>query len=151
MADALEKQAWVLRVLGLDVGGGRTAAPTGRPVRLLPAWIEAKDSVDDAIGALQLALRKQGRAGLRLIADAGLSGVTDGASVGMMVALRQFDAAPASPKAKAQLAAAAGTFRKFLAGDKVVALLADNPFGVVLPFHAAFGKALDTIERQIAA
>ncbi len=151
MANETDKTAWVLRVLGLDLGGARRIAPEGPPVRLLPVWVAAKDGVDDAIGALQAALRQQGRPGLRMIADAGLSAVTDGASVGMMVALREFDAAPGSAKAKAKLADAAGVFRKFLAGDKVVALLADNPFGVALPLRETFGKALDTIERRIAA
>jgi hypothetical protein len=158
MADTAEQRAWVSRVLGVALApvattAARTPATTqdtaDRP-RLLPIWVEAKDSVDEQIEALRGVLAAQGRPGLRMIAEAGLPGVTAGASVGMMAALRELDAAPGSAKAQAKLTAAAAAFRTFLAGD-VAAFLEEVPLGNGVKLRERFGQALDRIETLAAA
>jgi hypothetical protein len=148
MSDFDQKSAWLVRVLGVDVSGG--TRPGGDQARLLPVWIDAKEEIDAGIGQLQRVLGKSDRPGLRLIAEYGLNGLTQRESVGMMVALRNFDADPAAEPARKKLASAAQAFRTVLGTHPIMPLLENNPFGVALPVRATLGKALDAIEARLS-
>jgi len=147
MADDSAKRAWVARVLGVRVpqpgrGGGEP---------LLPMWLDAKEQVDSAIGRLQGALRGFRDPDLTRIAEFGLNGVTGRASVGLMVALREADAPGADARARKKLADAVASYRSFLGGSPVVALIDANPFGVSVSLRTTLGGALDAIDRRLAA
>jgi len=149
MAADEAKAAWLARVLEVRIGGvaDSNTVDTGP---LLPVWVEAKDSVDAELSALQHAMRATRRTGLRQIAELGLAGMTDTQGVGMMVALRNLDAAPGSASAQRKAAAAAAAFRKFLSANKMVDLVERNPFGVKQNMRTTFGRALDAIEKRVA-
>ncbi len=148
MSDFDETSAWVVRVLGIDVSDG--TRPGGDQARLLPIWTDAKEEIDAGIGQLQQVLSGSERPGLRLIAEYGLIGLTQRENVGMIVALRNFDADPAAEPARQQAISAAQAFRAVLATHPVMKLLEDNPFGVALPVRARLGGALDAIEARLS-
>jgi hypothetical protein len=145
MAEDFDKAQWVRRALGVTIAG--VAPPTG-PV--LPIWAEAKDAVDAGLDKLQAALHETGDPDLVQIAEFGLNGATDRQSVRLMAALRDMDAA-STPQAREKLAAAVEAFQTFLDGDRVVALIEDNPFGIAVPLRSRLSAALDKIAAIAAA
>lgn len=156
--DATQKAAWVRRVLGIEVavrdqpeGVAVTRQPGDVAGPLLPIWLDAKEAVDAGLSQLQQVLSRSDRPGLRLIAEYGLNGVTQRETVGMMVALRGFDADPGSQRARAGMISAVEAFRSVLDQSPIVALLEDNPFGVAVPMRGTLGKALDTITGRIGS
>jgi hypothetical protein len=117
---------------------------------LLPIWLDAKEIVDRRIGALALQLRRYGDRDLDRIAEAGLAGLSDkGGAVGLMVALREADAATGGA-ARTKLSAEIVKFRQYLKSDKIVQLLDANPFDVPIGMGETLGKALSTIESSMA-
>ncbi|HSU05843.1 MAG TPA: hypothetical protein VLI93_09740 [Acetobacteraceae bacterium] len=146
------QNAWVLRVLGVAVGGAaaNSSAPARSPGELLPLWSEAKEATDKGIEQLQHALRGLDDPDFQKIAEYGLNGATTGQSTNLIVALREMDSA-ATPRNRAKLQGAVQAFREFLDGSPIVHLLEDNPFGVVVPIRDSLGPVLDEIQRAIAA
>jgi hypothetical protein len=116
---------------------------------LLPVWTSAKDTADAQIEALRKAFLDQGRTGLRMAAEYGLSGLTDTAGVGLMVALRNFDASNGSAGVKSKVTDAVAAYRGFLSGNRLLELLEKNPLGVAVTTRATLGRALDTIETSL--
>jgi hypothetical protein len=147
-----DQRAWVLRVLGVAVGGAAASAagPARAPGDLLPLWMEAKEATDTGIEQLQRALRGVNDPDFQQIAEYGLNGATTGQSTKLVVALREVSG-DASPQNRAKLQSAVQALRDFLAGSPIVALLEDNPFGVTVPIRSKLGPALDEIQRAIAA
>jgi len=135
------------------------AAPTPPPeaevpphVPLLPLWLGAREQADAGIVQLQEAFRETGRTGLRLVAEYGIQGLTEGQGVAMMVALREYDAQPNAPRARQRLEKALAGFRLFL--DEQAALLEAlerNPLGVGVALRRPLAAALDAIALRLAA
>jgi len=147
MSDETSRREWVERVLGIRVSGPGTSSNAGP---LLPIWLHAKEIVDSRIGALALQLRRFGDKDLDRIAEAGLAGLAEkGGAVGLMVALREADAATGGA-ARTKLSTEIVKFRQYLKSDKIVQLLDANPFGVPIGMGETLGKALSTIESSIA-
>ena len=144
MADRQQQTEWVQRVLGIDTA---QAARPGTPVS--PIWTDAKEDIDAGISQLQATLNQSGDPDLVQIAKFGLNGATNGQSVKLMAALRDADTA-GTPQARAKLVAAADAFRTFLEGDRLVALIEGNPFGVSVPIRKRLGAALDEIRAAAA-
>lgn len=146
MATDAEKRSWVLQVLGID-----PARLAGAPTRggYLAIWRDAKESVDDALSALQKRLRATGDPDLVRIAEFGLYGASDGENVALMAALREAEADP--DNAADILADAIEDYRDFLADSDAITLIDRNPFGVAITMRATLGAALDDIEQRLAA
>src|SRR5262249_20678054 len=108
------------------------------PSTLLPKWMEAREAAGRQLVALQGILRRSGDPDLLRIAEFGLNGVTKKLQVGLQAALMEFDQLPPGGREKAAASARAqiAAYRKFLQGDRIVALLDENPFGVALSLRA---------------
>ncbi|WP_323782439.1 hypothetical protein [Leisingera sp.] len=128
----------------LDSAAGDTAPPAD-PMEI---WQAAKEDVDRGISSLQDALKSQNHPVLAQIADAGLSGVTDGNQTALMKALFEMRSAAGEARKKAAqaLLAQIAAYLKFLKDDPVIAMVEDNPFGVKAPVKTPLTKAL----RQMA-
>lgn len=124
-------------------------AKTGRPV--LDIWRDAKEAVGARITELQGKVLSYPdpalKSTLKLVADRGLNGVTDRASVGMMVAMME---AQSSPQARAKALKAVETFRSFINGE-IARGIDNNPFKVKVGLKDTFAKALDQIEAELAS
>ena len=126
------------------------AAKTGpAPIEI---WRDAKEAVDGGITALQKACKTRSvppavAQMLQDVADKGLNGVTNRASVGMMAAMMQ---AETSPAGKASALKAVDTFQAFL-DSPMAGLIDDNPLGVPIGLRRTFGTALQTIKARLAA
>jgi hypothetical protein len=153
--DVATREAWVRRVLGVDVTGGSAAASRIEPV--LPIWRDAKDWVDGQIERLRGAMRDTGVPAIARVADAGLNGITGRLQVGMIKELMEFDGAARAGDAQKTVGSAArlrgtiGEWRGFLGKDRVVGLLDANPWGVDVGLRQKLGEALDDIERALPA
>lgn len=128
-------------------------AQTVDPERLLTLWQGAREIADRGVVALQGALRGLGVPELDRIADAGLNGVTEGNQTALMAAM--VDLARATPETRTAAAKRVGqasaAFRQFLAADPVIELCEGNPFGVKVAVRATLTRALDAIDKAIAA
>ena len=147
MSDEASKRNWLTGFLGIDIADEEA----GSDVSLLAIWLAAKETVDIGLGRLQAVLREFGDPELDQIAELGLNAVTDKSSVGLMVALREADAAGTDLAARARLAKAIQSYRSFLKENTIVQLIDANPFGVSLSLKATLGGALDSLARRIAA
>jgi hypothetical protein len=146
-----DKAAWLKRVLGVSVPGQGAAATTTGPGSALEVWRDAKARVDDGISQLQAACRSNKdpslTAVLKDVADKGLNGVTNRASVGMMAAMLE---AGSSPAARDKVTKAVADFRDFLA-KPIAAMIDENPFGVSVGLRSTMAAALDKIDAMLAA
>jgi hypothetical protein len=124
------------------------AARPARGPEPIVIWREAKEAVDERIAALRQSVLAHPddvlKPTLAEIADKGLNGVTDRASVGMMVAMMEAGTVPA----KARQAVA--SFRAFLGSD-IARGIDENPFKVQVDLRRTLGAALDQIEARLAA
>ncbi len=148
----------LLDVLGLTPTG-QTGEATAKPgiasaapaTKTLPIWQKAKDKAGGQISQLQSALRETGHPLLMRIADQGLNGITDRLQVGLQTALMEFDGAAAGQRKrqrdKAQQAVA--DFKKFLADDPGLPLLALNPLGVTVTLREDLARAMQTLEQSL--
>jgi hypothetical protein len=149
----VSKAEWVKRVLGLDLGAATAKVPPDADKRrLLEIWRDAKETVDQGIAALQKACLTQKVSPavadmLHEVAEKGLNGVTNRASVGMMAAMTE---AETSPAARVTAMKAVANFEAFLA-TPVADMIDDNPFGVKIGLRNTFGDALNTIKARLAA
>lgn len=143
----VEQAAWVARVLGVKAGPARTPGPW---TKLLPIWRDAKETIDGDITKLQAALKATNDDDLQQIAEYGLYGATTGEAVQLMAALRDADAKDGAPETLGKLAGAVEDYREFLDGAPIVALLEKNSWQNV-PMRRVLGKALDELERALAA
>jgi hypothetical protein len=125
---------------GLDGG----TAPAGKP---LDIWRDAKDQAGAEISQLQQALRGTGVKLFEQIADQGLNAITGRLQVGLQAALMDVGNGGSKDKARAAVA----DFRSFLAADEVLPLLEQNPFGVKVTLRTELPRALDAIEKALAA
>jgi hypothetical protein len=154
-----EQAAWVQRVLGVEVPGeagtgeaGATAATPGKIPELMLEWRDAKEAVDARIDALAAELRAFGDPDLERIADLGLFGITDKETVGLNVALMNFDRTPTQGKASAaaKVRASINAYRKAVDANNMVALLDTAPFSTRVELRATMYSALARIERALA-
>ena len=135
-----------------DALAGQAAAHGGaQDGPLLPIWLDAKETVDDQIGKLQVALKGFDDPDLNRIAEYGLNGISGKNSVGLMTALREADAPGGGDGARKKLSAAIESYQSFLRSNKIVALIDTNPFGISIAVRSTLGGALDTLSKRIAA
>jgi hypothetical protein len=149
MAGNPEQDGWVQRVLGVEPSRG---AGSGQTPALMMEWQGAKESVDQRIEALARELREFNDPDLERIADLGLFGITNKETVGLNVALMEFDRAPAQAKGPAagKLRASIKAYRKALDANRMVELLDTAPFSTRVALRATMYSALDRIERALA-
>ena len=147
MAETDAGDAWVLRVLGLDVRASSRSA-----VKTMPIWQDARDVAGEQSGTLQGVMRNSGMP-LQRIADTGLNGFTQTRLVGMQVALMEFDQAQGEARRKAAGKAQAATqaMRQFLQTSPIPRLLDENPFGIPVSLRDGLTAALDRVEQALAA
>jgi hypothetical protein len=140
--------AWVARVLGIDVSRAAAAAPR---VDVRVVWREAKEATDAALNDLAAELRTYGDPDLERIADFGLFGLGRNENVMLNKALIEFStAAPERrPAAAKKLGDAVGAYRRIIASP-LVADIDANPFNVRVGVRETLGRALDQIERAAA-
>ncbi len=148
----------LLDVLGLTATGQIVvgAAKPGEgsaasAAKTLPIWQKAKDKAGGQISQLQSALRETGHPLLMRIADQGLNGITDRLQVGLQTALMEFDGAVAGHRIRQRDKAleAVADFKKFLADDPGLPLLAVNPLGVTMTLREDLVKAMATLEASL--
>lgn len=156
MAGSEQQNAWMLEVLNITISntaaanGADPEQATGASLdKLLPVWMDAKESTDQGISQLQRALMNTNDPDLMQIAEYGLNGATDRQMTKLVVALREVDG-EATPQARATLASAVVSFREFLDGSPITQLIEDNPFGIAIPIRQTLGSALDQIEQRLA-
>jgi hypothetical protein len=122
----------------------------GKPA-LIEIWRDAKDAVDGRITALQKACLNHPsdalRALLKEVADKGLNGVTDRASVGMIAAMME---AERTPETRTKAQKAVDQMRAFLKTPEA-ANVDENPFDIKVDLAGTLGAALDKIEARLAA
>ena len=149
MPASTEQREWVQRVLGFDPDDPAEGADAA--VDRLAIWRDAKETVDARLSALARSLRAVGDPDFDRIAEFGLFGLTDGETVALNKALREYGAAPADkrPTAAKALRAAVAEYRAAMASEGMFALLDENPFGVAVASRATLGVALDAIERSL--
>jgi hypothetical protein len=138
------KDEWVLRVLGVEV---RSAAAKRRAL-VTPIWNEAKDAVDRALDALCTAVKDFDDPLTEQLVHAGLPSVTGRLVTPLMAALLSYDKNPSEDEARAVLPRLE-SMRAFLATDRVVALIEDNPFGVAAGVKEPLLGALARIEASL--
>ena len=97
-------------------------------------------------------LRAFGDPDLERIADLGLFGITDKETVGLNVALMNFDRTPTQGKASAaaKVRASINAYRKAVDANNMVALLDTAPFSTRVELRATMYSALARIERALA-
>ena len=148
----------LLGVLGLTATGqiAEATAPPGKgsadaTARTLPVWQKAKDKAGAQISQLQAALRETGHPLLMRIADQGLNGITGRLQVGLQTALTEFDAGTVGRRRRQrdQAQQAIADFKKFLADDPGLPLLALNPLGVTVTLREDLVKAMHTLEQAL--
>lgn len=150
-----EQYRWLVTVLGVVLPEGTaTAQPTEAVMKASrfgakPAeiWIAAKQATDERLNQLASALRAFDIPQFRAIADLGLFAVTKGETVALTKALIEHRAAPAAAVGKVRAAVAA--YRAVLAGNPKLALIDDNPFGIVTGIGPMLGRAFDEIEGAL--
>ena len=144
MAASDAKDEWVLRVTGVEV---RPAAAKPR-ARVTPIWNEAKDAVDRALNALRTAVKDFDDPRTEQLVNDGLPSVTGRLVTPLMAALLSYDNNPSEDQARAVLPRLE-SMRAFLAADRVVALIEDNPFGVAAGVKEPLLGALARIEASL--
>lgn len=147
------QREWVKRVLGVTQprpGNGR-GDPATHWAAARGAWQAASDAVDAQIGELQRALRASGDEVLEDIAEFGLNAVSGDLKVPLMTAMREVDAAGATPSALAKLAKVVDAFSARLASDQRVMACDENPFKVAVSLRETLGGGLGALRQAIDA
>ncbi len=148
MPDSPERNAWVLRVLGVDVTSvsGPRVVDAGA---LLAEFLDAKEEVDAGLNRLAIALRATDDPDNQRISEFGLFGIGSGAAVRLLAALT--DARSAAPEAQTNLIAvarkAAADYRAAVLSDGSTALIDANPYGVAVGLRTTLVQALAAIEH----
>ena len=127
--------------------------PIHKPL-MLPIWRTAKDQANDQLGQLQDAMKQSGVPIFERIADAGLNSVTETRLVAFQVGLLELDAAAGGnsrSKAEEKLRTAMQEMRSFVDTSPVLPLLDKNPLKIPVKLRATLTKALDDIDRALAA
>jgi hypothetical protein len=161
MADETAKREWVARVLGVSVQADDGATPLDDnwaldfdqpPTDPMSLWVDAKDKVDAGLNVLIGVLRGRPSPVLQQIAEYGLFGLTEGQSVALNKALREYQTAagPAKQKAAQQVQAAVQDYRKLLSSRPAFALIDDNPYGIAVGLRSQLDPALSAIARAVA-
>lgn len=152
---AVERAIAGMKTLGQDLVAAERigTAPQEPRADALAIWRDAKEACDKGISQLQSALRGYPDEDLARIADMGLHGVTDGAQVGLMAALFDFQNAAGEARAKAAqvLAQRVAACRDVIANDPVIALCEDNPFNIAVEIRGPLGAALDKLDTLARA
>ena len=149
------RAAWILRVLGVQVGSSAAQTAAVRDFQpllkqALAAWIEATTTAGQQLDGLRKVLLAMDDPGMRKIAEFGLNALTGKLRTTLEVALREVAGAPppGQAAAAAKAAAAVAAFRTFLATDKRVAACDACPT-VPVSLRETYGAGLDSIERAL--
>ncbi len=146
-----DENDWVLRVLGVNVHARDEAVAPSSGVRSI--WMQAREVVDGRLEALTRELRGYEDEQLTLIADRGLSGLTEGReTVVLTAALMDFDRSAADERRTRadRLRKTIETYRSTIQGSLAVQLVDRNPFGMDVSIMATFDSALQHIEATLA-
>ena len=148
MAASEAQDAWIERVLGVELpllSTGQNPAGLGDA---LAAWRQALETVGGQITVLQGVLRNSPDEDLQAIAEFGLNAMTGSHKIKLQAALTDTAADLSKAGKAAQLA---GAFASHLAGDKRVAACDANPFGVRIAIRATLVPALTGLQRALQA
>ena len=140
-------------LLGLSAGkADSTTSGAGRGdlASAAKGWNTAVETVGRQLAQLGAALRATGDPRCVRIAEYGLSGLTQRESVGMRVALLECQADAAEPKHRARLVAAIAAWRKLLAENALLPLLARNPLGIACAIRQPLTAQLQALEAAAA-
>jgi hypothetical protein len=147
-AGSAAQDAWVGRVLGVDLGG---AAGGGAPElgAALAAWEGALEIVNGQITALQGVLRNSPDDELHDIAEFGLNAMTANHRVKIQVALMDIRSGRGGERAKAAAAKLVGSFLGHIGTDKRIAACDSNPFGVATSLRGTLGPPLEGLRKAL--
>ncbi len=109
-------------------------------------WLEARETAGKGMSALQAALRNDPDPRYQRLGDMGLNGISGRVQVGLEIALREYEANPASV-GKARQAVVA--FRKFITEDPAIELCDANPYKVTVGLRAILLPALNELEKAL--
>ncbi len=132
----------------------RSAVGAGTPPgKVLGIWRDAREETGAQLGQLQDAMKNSGLPLFERIADRGLNSVTETRLVSLQVGLMEVDSAQGEARGKAvdKASAAISEMRDFLKTNPVLPLLEANPLKIPLTLRATLGRALDDIDRALAA
>jgi len=144
MARTASHDAWVLKVLGIELAAA-PAAP-------LAIWQGAKDQVDLQLNALYGALRSVDIPALAEIADE-IENALRPFRVGLTTALTDYGRAPDPERERLRphVLKIISEYRATLAADQRVAAADDNPFGIQVTARRTLGAALNELQHQLTA
>lgn len=141
----LERDGWITRVLGIPLQSG---AKRAKQPKLMPLWQQTRETIDQQVAAMQMALRSYRDADYDAIAKFGFNGLTGGRNTALMTALLEFDQAPTSETAS-RVRRAAESYAELLAPDSVLDDYDANPLGVPVRFRATLEQGLASLRAAI--
>jgi hypothetical protein len=126
---------------------------TARAKQVRETWLQAKETVDKQLTALQKSLKSTGDKVFSRLAEFGIGGVSKRLQTGLLVSLMNLEQAKGDARQKSmdQALKAIADFQKLLTGDKSIALIEANPFGVQISLRQTLGGALTEMQRSLLA
>jgi len=140
---------WVLRVLGVQVGGAAAAGPFDEAAfrrkfaKALQSWRDTSEEVEAQLNVLRQALLKTTDKDLHKIAEVGLNGLTGTRKVGLQTALRELAGAsgPAVITLAQKAVSAAQEYRGWVESNEKVKACDAYPH-ITTPIGPTLGRAL---------
>ena len=137
--------SFVAQYLGVHLEPRNDAS---RSAATAASWQAAKDAVDGQLRALSDRLRKSAIPEVVGVADQ-VETLLEPVRVKMLVALKNYDAAPDDEKPRSDARAAMTEAEAWLSADDRVRAVDTNPWGVPVSVAATLGGVLDRIHREI--
>jgi hypothetical protein len=116
------------------------------------SWQQAIETVDGQINQLQSKLRESDHPTLKRIAEFGLNGVTGKLKVGLRVAQMEFDDATGDARKglHQKLLGAIKSVKSFVASDRAIQLIDENPLSVSVTIRQTLNGALEQMEKSLS-
>ncbi|MCA8976663.1 MAG: hypothetical protein KDC98_18220 [Planctomycetes bacterium] len=132
-----------------------TTAQAAEPAdlgRAVSRWNQAVEAAGKQISRLDAALRQTKDERCIRIAEYGLNGLTKNRTVALRAALLECQSgATVSPAAKQKALAAIAAYRQFLETDKLLPMLARNPFGIECDVRNRLAGRLQDLEAGVSS
>jgi hypothetical protein len=160
--DETAQRNWIRSVLGAELPA-KTPGPAGNRDNFArqwsaakSAWIEAVETVDGQISALQAKMKASSDPDFQLIADRGLTALTGNHKTPVMTGIFDVDAAAGEGRgaAAAKLRSAVESFRQHVATDPRIGALdaeARTLFGAEVTIASGISGGLDALARALDA